>query len=181
VQLLVIANLIKLKNVPVIIKAIAKLGKQLELKLTVVGDGPEKKALESLSRELAVADRVVFKGLLEPNRISECLEQADCLVLTSLSEGKPNVVLEAFAAGRPVVASNIDGVREMIGENENGLLFEARDEQMLAAKLLELFNNRVLYKKFSENGRKYILNNKLSWAKTGKCYADIYRELVETA
>lgn len=178
-QVLVIANLIKLKNVPVIIKAISKLDGQLKIKLTVIGDGPEKGTLEKLSRELGVAKYVEFTGLVNPKNIVNYLKQADSLVLTSSSEGKPNVVLEAFGAGLPVIASNIDGVKEMIGNNENGLLYDSGSDEMLTVKLLELFRNENLYKTFSENGRKYILQNKLLWADTGNHYASIYNRLVE--
>ncbi|WP_455199858.1 glycosyltransferase family 4 protein [Kaarinaea lacus] len=178
-QVLVIANLIKLKNVPVIIKAIANLDGRLKIKLTVIGDGPEKGALQKLSRELGVARYVEFTGLVDPENIVNYLQQSDSLVLTSSSEGKPNVVLEAFAAGLPVIASDIDGVKEMIGNNENGLLYESGSDKMLTAKLLELFRNESLYRTYSENGRKYILQNKLLWGDTGHRYATLYNSLVE--
>jgi len=180
-HVLVIANLIKLKNVPVVIKAISNLNKQLKIRLTVVGDGPEKGYLEKLSRKLGVAEYVEFVGLVDPKNIASYLKQADGLVLTSLSEGKPNVVLEAFASGLPVIASNIDGVKEMIGNNENGLLYDSGNDEMLTAKLLELFHNDCLYKTYSENGRKYILQNKLLWGDTGDHYASIYNSLVEAS
>jgi glycosyltransferase involved in cell wall biosynthesis len=180
-QVLVIANLIKLKNVPVVIRAISKLKNELKMKLTVIGDGPEKIDLEKLSRELGVAEHVKFAGLVDPKDIASYLQQANCLVLTSLSEGKPNVVLEAFASGLPVIASNIDGVKEMIGNNENGLLYDSGNDEMLAAKLLDLFRNDSLFKTYSENGRKYILQNKLLWGDTGDRYASIYNSLVEVS
>lgn len=178
-QILVIANLIKLKNVPVIIKAISNLNERLKIKLTVIGDGPEKGSLEKLSLELGVDEYVEFAGLVDPKDIASYLKQADSLVLTSLSEGKPNVVLEAFASGLPVIASNIDGVKEMIGNNENGLLYDSGNDEMLTAKLMQLFDDEGLYMKYSENGKRYILQNKLLWADTGNHYATIYNSLVE--
>ena len=134
-----------------------------------------------MSRELGVDKCVEFTGLVDPKDIIGYLKQADSLVLTSLSEGKPNVVLEAFASGLPVVASDIDGVKEMIGNNENGLLYDAGNDEMLTAKLLQLFRNDSLYKTYSENGRRYILQNKLLWGDTGNHYASIYNSLLETS
>jgi len=178
-HVLVVANLIKLKNLPVIVKAASLLSDQLKIKLTIVGEGPEKAALQKLSQQLNLEKDVRFAGLVNPDDIAEYYKHTDVLVLASLSEGKPNVVLEAFAAGVPVIASNIDGVREMIGENENGLMFDPNDEHALMACMLDLFRNANLYRKFSENGRNYILQNKLSWMDSGERFAAIYKDLVE--
>ncbi|WP_455207576.1 glycosyltransferase family 4 protein [Kaarinaea lacus] len=182
-RVLVVANLIKLKNVPVIIKAISNLNldDQLKIKLTIVGDGPEKSSLQKLQQELGVENSVEFAGLVNPNDMAEYFKHTDALVLTSLSEGKPNVVLEAFASGVPVIASNIDGVREMIGNNKNGLLFDPENDEMLTERLLELYRDDDLYKRCSINGRNYILQNQLVWGDTGKHYATIYKDLLKAS
>lgn len=90
--------------------------------LTVVGDGPQRGALEKLARQLHIADRVSFMGAVEPNVVAELLALAHALVLPSLYEGSPNVVGEALTAGIPVVASDVGGVGDLISDHENGLL-----------------------------------------------------------
>lgn len=180
INVLVIANLIKLKNVALCIRAVARLKNQLAVKLTIVGDGPEKKSLRKLVVEFGLQNDVKFQGSVDPDNIASYLEDADCLVLTSSSEGKPNVVLEAFAAGLPVIASAIDGVTEMIGEDDNGLLFESGNEIDLAQKIQKLFYSDVLYEKYSKCGRDYVVKNRLLWGDTGERFADIYSALVQT-
>ena len=178
-NVLVVGSLINRKNLPVVLKAVASLRGRLEIRLTIVGEGPEKRSLELLCDDLGIAECVEFAGTVAPEHISVCLKQADCMVLASSREGKPNVILEAFASGLPVIASNIDGVKEMIGNSENGLLFESGNEKELADKLEELLRDESLYGEFSKNGKEYILQNNLQWRDTGRQYASIYKNLTE--
>ena len=180
-NILVIANLIKLKNVPVILEAVSKLKGQISCNLRIIGEGPERDALIVQARMLELTEFVDFAGVVDPEKIIDYLKYADCLVLTSSSEGRPNVVLEAFAAGLPVIASDIDGVRELIGDNENGLLYKSGDSQMLAERLQELFYSDVLYRRYSRSGRDYILKHNLLWSDTGNQYAEIYDSLTSKA
>ena len=65
----------------------------------------------------------------------------------------------------------------MIGDDQNGLLYEPQNEAMLADRLLELFSDAELYDKVSTNARRYIFQNNLLWTETGKQYASLYRKL----
>lgn len=102
----------------------------------LVGDGPERAALESKARELGVADRFVFLG--ERRDVPSLLACADVFVLPSLSEGLPLSVLEAMAAGVPVVATAIPGIDEIVTHGRTGLLVPSSTPTELARAILQL-------------------------------------------
>jgi glycosyltransferase involved in cell wall biosynthesis len=81
--------------------------------LLLVGAGPERASLEQLATRLCIAERVHFAGFRDD--VPEILAASDLLVLTSRWEGMPNVVLEAMASGKPVVATDVEGVSELLG------------------------------------------------------------------
>lgn len=106
------------------------------LTVVLVGDGPEETALRALAAELGVADRVCFTGH-QPNRPNPHV-LFDISVLASDHEGFPNTIVEAMAAGRPVVASNVGGVPDAVRHQETGLLTPARDPGAVASAIARL-------------------------------------------
>lgn len=114
----------------------------LSFKLVLVGDGPERTRLEAEARTRGLSDRVVFAGHHADVRPFYAL--ADVLVLPSYSEGSPNVLLEAMAAGLPVVATAVGGVPEIVAHEESALLIAPRDEQALAAAVARILSDAPL-------------------------------------
>jgi glycosyltransferase involved in cell wall biosynthesis len=102
--------------------------------LVVLGDGPLMRPLESLVHEYSLADRVRLLGRRPNAEVAVWVSAADVLCLPSLREGCPNVVLEALASGRPVVASNVGGVPELL-DQDNGLLVPPGQPQLLGEAL----------------------------------------------
>ena len=96
----------------------------------MVGDGPLRRAAEELARTLDVADRVVFCGWW--NDVPALLDATTVSVLTSIHEGLPCSVVEALAAGVPVVATAVDGTVEVVRSGDNGYLAPAGDVRALA-------------------------------------------------
>ncbi|MEY2432683.1 MAG: hypothetical protein QOC92_2408, partial [Acidimicrobiaceae bacterium] len=107
-----------------------------DVRLVFAGDGPERGALEAFARELGVDDRVRFLG--HRNDVPQLLAACDVMALPSAFEGLPISVLEAMAAGTPVVASNIGGVDEVVQNNLTGLLVHPGDAPALAAAIRRL-------------------------------------------
>ncbi len=107
--------------------------------LIVVGEGRQRLALEQLSAALGLAGRVHFVGF-RPD-VPEVLAACDALVLPSRWEGMPNVVLEAMASGKPVVANNVEGVAELLGDNADGQLAAAGDGEGFSERLISLLQN----------------------------------------
>jgi len=105
------------------------------LRLTIVGDGTDRARLEESAADLVAAGAVVFRGWLPPDRVRECLEDASVVVLPSLwPENFPTVALEALQMGRPLIASRVGGLPELVGD-DNGALVPAGDVPALAAAL----------------------------------------------
>lgn len=111
--------------------------------LTILGEGPERRALEALARELGVADAVDMPGVVpDPER---WMAQATVFVLPSRYEGFPNALLEAMAMGCPVIAADCDsGPREIIRHGENGWLVPVEDVEALAQALRQFFEDAAL-------------------------------------
>lgn len=177
-RLLAIGSLIPRKGIDTLIEALTVTPEGSQFRLSIVGAGPELGRLQNLVRQRRLEDRVIFIGAVAPEKIADFLAAADALVLASYSEGRPNVVLEAFAAGVPVIASDIDGVREMITSGETGLLFKPGDARMLAGRLVELQQSEQLQRQFSRQGREFILKHQLLWPVVGQRYADLYQQAI---
>ena len=106
---------------------------EIKVRLIIVGDGPERQRLERASHSLGVSERVAFAG--QVNNIDVYYAMADMLALPSHSEGSPNVLLEAMAAGVPVVATEVGGVPEIVTHDESALLVSQRDPHAMAAAI----------------------------------------------
>lgn len=129
------------KGFDVLLRAFALCGwAERGVKLTLLGDGPERKALSFLAQELGISDKVDMPGVVkDPERWMSC---ASVFVLPSRYEGFPNVLLEAMAMGCPVIASDCDsGPREIIQSNKNGLLVSVGDVEELSIALQSLLSN----------------------------------------
>jgi glycosyltransferase involved in cell wall biosynthesis len=111
-----------------------------EARLVVVGDGPEEAALRRRAQELGLADRVTFTGLRKDGQ--QIIGALDVLALPSFSEGMPNVVLEAFAYGTPVVATSVGALPDMLEDGRSGWLVPAGDAGKLAAALRQSLDDR---------------------------------------
>ncbi len=97
--------------------------------LTIVGDGPLRKELESLAHSEGCGARVHFTGLLPREKLHGLLKVADAFVLYSTYEGLPHVLIEAMALGTPVVASDIEGNREVVTNGREGILVSSYDDR----------------------------------------------------
>jgi len=136
-RLVTVGRLAAVKNFALLIRAFAPLAARWpQLSLSIVGDGPERGALEKLAVELGLTGAVHFLGFRSD--IDELLAQSDVFVLTSLSEGIPMSILEAMKSGLPVVATRVGGVPATVAEGETGILVESGDERALTRALATL-------------------------------------------
>jgi teichuronic acid biosynthesis glycosyltransferase TuaC len=133
--LLSVGHLIERKGHHLVIEAIRDLP---HATLLIVGDGPERSALERLVARLGLPARVRFLGALPQDRLPELYSLADMLVLASSREGWANVLLEAMACGTPAVATRIWGTPEVVAEPAAGRLVEERSPAALARGIRDL-------------------------------------------
>lgn len=174
VELIMIGSLIPGKSVQTALHALHNLPK--EFLLTIVGDGPESASLKSLATMLGLDERVSFAGHVAPDQVPNWLRKADIFVMTSLREGRPNVILEAMAAGLPIVASDIPGVSELITPEINGKLFPVNDSNALADCLLHI-RDQNLIQRFGEASRQSIIDRGLTWKNTATLYMKQFDKL----
>lgn len=110
-----------------------------QVRFRVIGDGPLRESLEAQARELGVDEAVEFLGARDD--IPSQMRNFDLFVLPSLWEGLPYVLLEAMAAGLPVVAADVSGAREIIADGTEGVVVPLRDPQALAAAVIDLMED----------------------------------------
>ena len=151
--LLCVARLSREKGHAVLLPAFARMravAPQIPLKLVLVGTGPEQVRIEKMSRALHLHDSAVLAG--HQADVAPYYAIADVVLLPSLSEGCPNVLLEAMAARVPVVASAVGGVPEIVVNEKDALLVKANDPEALAQATLRLLTDPALHTRLAEAG-----------------------------
>ena len=112
--------------------------------LVILGDGPERPALERRAAELGVPERVRFLGAGTRDDVIALFRAADAALVTSAWENLPHTLLEALAAGTPVIATRVGGIPEVVRDGENGLLVPPRDVAGIAAAIERLVRDDAL-------------------------------------
>jgi len=125
------------KNVACLLKAAADVARQCRhaCEVVICGDGDDREQLEQLARTLRISECVVFLGYVPQSRLRSIYKEALALVLPSFSEMFPQVMVEAYAAGTPVIASPINGVKDMLEDGKNGCFIDPYDWRTLAARM----------------------------------------------
>jgi glycosyltransferase involved in cell wall biosynthesis len=143
-----VGRLAPIKNPALAIRALAEVP---DAWLLVIGDGPLRTELEQTGHELGVAGRVVFAGTRFDAR--ELLGAADVLVMPSRAEGLSLVTLEALAAGTPIVATAVRGLRDLLADGQTGILVPDDDAGALSAALRRALSDRELRAALAHEGR----------------------------
>ncbi len=153
-----IGRLDKQKGQTILLKA-AKLllSKQQNIQIYLFGEGPEEKTLREMVKQEGLSNCINFMGATE--NIHTHISQMDIITIPSLWEGLPNILLEAMALECPVIASRINGIIEVVKDNEEALLFEPGNEKELAESIQKLIKDRSLAQKIGSNAKKHVLNN----------------------
>lgn len=133
----------------------ALVDRDVDARLLLVGDGPERGALERQAHELGVMKRCLFLGYQQ--EVSRYYDAIDALLLPSANEGTPVSVIEALAAQRPAVATDVGGTADVITDGLDGFLVEPGDVDALAARLAELARDPERRARMGEAGRSRVL------------------------
>jgi len=135
-----VGRLCREKRIEIILKAFEKIYSKVNVKLIITSDGPDKKRLMNLCKELKIDKKVVFTGYLTKKELLKLYSTASLFVSASDTETQGLVVLEAMASGCLVIARNAQGFKDVVKNGKNGLLFNTEDE--LAEKMLFVLKNR---------------------------------------
>jgi teichuronic acid biosynthesis glycosyltransferase TuaC len=159
-SILSVGNLIPTKDQGLLIRAFAGVSQQMpEVKLEVIGDGPERASLGELSRQLGIASKVVFRGRQERGEVALAMGRCDVFALPSRYEGLGCVYLEAMACAKPAVACTGQGIEEIIRDGENGRLVPPNDEAALTQALLLLLRDANLRKRLGRAARETVVRS----------------------
>jgi len=132
------------------------------VKFLILGTGPLDASLKEKARALDVGERVKFLGYIEHKEMPKYLKVSDIFIRPSLSEGMGNSFIEAMAAGIPVIATPVGGIPDFLTDGETGVFARMRDPESIAEQVKRLIDDKVLYQKLSENGRRLVIE-KYDW------------------
>jgi glycosyltransferase involved in cell wall biosynthesis len=150
-------------------------GQNPKIKFLLIGDGPWRGRFESLARHHGVEKHFIFAGLVPPGDVAKYAGVMDALVHLSFREGLPRALPQALAAGKPVVAYDCDGAREVCRDNETGFLIQRGDTAALKNRLLQLAGDPLLRQRLGRRGRELVRDN----FAVEKMVADIYNLYVK--
>jgi glycosyltransferase involved in cell wall biosynthesis len=152
-----VARLFKLKGHEYLIEAAPRIVAAVpKVKFLLVGDGSYRERFERAVTRMGLRDRFVFVGLVPPTEIPSYMAQMDVLAHLSLREGLPRTLPQALATGKPVVAFDVDGAREVCRTGETGFLVKAEDVDGLVAAVIRLLQDKELAGKLGRQGRELV-------------------------
>jgi glycosyltransferase involved in cell wall biosynthesis len=171
-----VSNFRPVKNIDGMIKVMGVLSKERDdFELYIVGDGKTRSFCEQLASQLGIKDKhVFFAGKMDVAGVAAQMKDADYFLLFSDFENSPCVIVEAFCAGLPVITTDVGGISEHVSE-ENGVLFEPRNEKMLVGILRDVLDNPTKFNR--EKIRDYAVNN-FSYHVIGEKFYKLYQQML---
>ena len=182
----IVKTLTEKYGIEYLIKAIKELENILDtenykkIRLLIYGKGELKNKLEDLTKELQIEDKVIFKGYISNEDVPKALNEMDIFVVPSIlnSESFGVVAVEAMACEVPVIVSDVDGLKEVVVNNETGFVVPKRSSKEIANKIKILIENSDTVKKFKKNARERVLKL-YDWNKNVDNMIKIYEELLK--
>jgi glycosyltransferase involved in cell wall biosynthesis len=181
--ILFVGRLVERKGVPVLVDAVAELRGETPARLVIVGDGPERAAIERRAAERGIADAVEVRGQVSDEALLGAYAGADVFVLPAIvdsrgdTEGLGVVLLEAMNFGLPVVGSAVGGILDIVVPGESGMLVPPGDSAALADALRRLLGDPALARRLGDAGRERVRTH-FSWARIVSRWIQLYRSLV---
>jgi glycosyltransferase involved in cell wall biosynthesis len=155
-RVLFVGRLHPVKRVDLLIKAFNKLREtHLKATLTIVGDGEEYPNLVALTKDLELESSIKFLGFRNHEEVLEIMGQSDIIVLPSIMEGNPRVLVEAMMVKLPIVATDVPGIRDMVKHAKTGHLVSQASPEELASAIDKVLRDRVYADRLAEDAYKY--------------------------
>jgi glycosyltransferase involved in cell wall biosynthesis len=147
----------------------------MNLRFMIVGDGELRPELESYAAELGIDDYVIFTGW--QTQMKAVYDSLDIVALTSLNEGTPLTAIEAMACGKPMIATDVGGVSDVVADGYSGILAPPHSSDIFANRLVELIENRAMRDAFAANGRG-IVTQKYHYSRLIRDIEELYGQLL---
>jgi glycosyltransferase involved in cell wall biosynthesis len=176
VKIVTIAELIPLKNIDKVIRAVAALGDEVQFTYTIIGRGPEKQRLNALVADKGMQDRIQFKEHVPHDRIADELYNYDIFIMPSYVETFGRVYFEAMAMGIPVICARNSGIHGYFKEGVEGFSVDHRNIEEISSLLKRLIANPVERLKVGQQGRKMVEN--YTWERIAGVLRERYQEAV---
>jgi glycogen(starch) synthase len=177
-RLLCLGRLAVQKGFDVALTALASVTDRFpNARLIVAGDGPERPNLERQVAELGLADIIDFVGWVSPDKVLALINTSTLVLMPSRWEGLPSVVLQAAMMARPVVATRVSGLSEVVVHKDTGLLIEPEDGNALAEAIVWLFDHPESATRMGQAARQRV-QELFSWEDCVQAYDALYRKLI---
>lgn len=177
----IVGRLVPIKNHKMFLGAANLLSGLLEnkfkIKYLIIGDGEDRASLEEYAKKLGLGNDVIFYGWRED--MADIYSDLDIAGLTSLNEGTPVALIEALAAGRPVVATNVGGVADVVEDGVNGYLVASGDARAFALRLADLVKDSDKRSEFGLRGRQMV-RERFSKERLVRDMAKLYEDAVSS-
>jgi len=176
--ILFVGRLTEQKGCEFLLRAIPYVARFFEVKLLIVGDGYQRAQLEVIAASSGAAGRISFVGYLNDHDLNELMLSSDVMVIPSIYEPFGVVALEAMAAKLPIVASNIDGLAEIVRHEENGLLVFPKDSSSIAWGISRILSDTKNTARLVDNARKDV-EVRFSWDSVSKLTVQAYLDALK--
>jgi len=177
-KLLFAGEIIKEKGIYELIYSFAEIAKKYnDICLFIVGDGTEREELQRALSFMQISHRVIFTGRVSHKQVKLYMKLSDMLILPSYSEGMPNVVIEAMGLGRPVIAADVGGVKEVVKDRHNGILIKPGSVKEIYDAVELLLKDGALSRLIAYNANKTIRKG-FSWTENASRLDSIYENLL---
>lgn len=180
---LFVGRLVARKGIPTLIEAARRLRETVPIRLVIIGDGPERPALEAEIARAGLGGLAELRGRVPSDQLARAYQEAGALVLPAIvdargdTEGLGVVLLEAMSYGTPVIASDIGGITDIVTHDQTGLLVPPGDPAALAAAIQRLARDHETWRRLADAGRRRYLED-FSWSSLVRRWEDLYRETV---
>jgi glycosyltransferase involved in cell wall biosynthesis len=182
-QILFVGRLVERKGVDYLIRAFAEVRKEIPAFLTIVGDGKEREKLENLAKELGIRESIRFTGFVSSPDLERYYETCDLFILPAIFDRNGDtemlgvVLLEAMSYKKPVIASNVGGIPDIVKNYQTGVLVPEKSIEELRKAIIELLGNENLRKELGESGYRFI-KEKFSWERITTQLKNLYQTLI---
>jgi glycosyltransferase involved in cell wall biosynthesis len=159
--LLYVGRLDREKHIEEILKAVTIAVKEIDFCFLIVGKGTRKAALEQLTDQLGIKDKVIFTGFMPDEELPYVYKLSRCFIIASIAELLSIVTLQAMASGLPVIAVNAGALSELVKDKINGYLYEEGDIPAIVRAIQNIISNQELYRKMSEKSLEIVRQHDL--------------------
>jgi len=183
-NILFVGRLVERKGVQYLIEAFGRIVKDTQAQLVIVGQGPEKENLHRLAKEKNLDDKIIFAGFVDDESLKNYYQDCSVFVLPAITDEKGDteglgvVLIEALSYKKPVIASNVGGITDIVIDRKTGILVPEKNSEELATALKKILADTNLAKRLGEEGYNHV-KEKFAWNKIIKQLKKTYEDAVK--